>query len=202
MKTNYLSPFSAEFWRESAREFKKVRSLALAALFAALGVALASLFIPLPVLGGQRIYFQFLVYALGAMLYGPLMGTAVGIVGDLVGVMLFPSGAYFVGYTITAAVNGFLYGLFFYRSRLSVLRIAVGKLSVNLIANVFLNGLWSAILAGNGLLVLMLARLPKNLLLLPVEVLLICLVFGILIPVLKKERLIGWSPFEKRLTWF
>ena len=57
----YLSRFSKEFWRMSVREFQSIRSLALAALFAALGVAVATLFIPLPVLGGQRIYFSFLI---------------------------------------------------------------------------------------------------------------------------------------------
>lgn len=198
----YLSRFSKEFWRMSVREFQSIRSLALAALFAALGVAVATLFIPLPVLGGQRIYFSFLIYAIGAILYGPLMGTAVGIVGDLVGAIFFPSGAFFIGYTITAAVSGFLYGLFFYRTRLSILRLALGKLSVNLIANTVLNSLWSAILAGNGFWILAAARLPKNLLMLPLEVLLLALLCGVLIPVLRKERLLSWPPFEKRLPWF
>lgn len=201
-RSMYLSRFSKEFWRLSAQEFRSIRSLAFAALVASLGVAVATLFIPLPVMGGQRIYFSFLIYAMGAVLYGPLMGTAVGIVGDLVGAIFFPSGAFFIGYTITAAVSGFLYGFFFYRTKLTVFKLALGKLSVNLLANSVLNSLWSAILAGNGFGILFIARLPKNLLMLPLEILLLSLLCSMTIPVLKKERLISYSPFEKRLTWF
>ncbi len=197
-----LSRFTMEFWREAAGEFKKTRSLALAAVFAALGTALAGLFIPLPVLGTQRVYFHFLVYALGAMLYGPLMGAAVGVVGDLAGVIFFPSGAYFFGYTVTAAVCGFLYGLFFYRARLSIARIALCKLTVNLLANTALNSLWSVILAGSGYFILFFARLPKNLILLPLEVLLLCVVCRAFVPVLRKERFLTWTPFEETLPWF
>lgn len=200
--SNCMSPFSKAYWLAAACEFRSVRKLAVGALIAALGVAVQTLFIPLPVLGGQRIYFSFLVYALGAVVYGPLMGMTVGIVGDLVGAIFFPSGAFFIGYTITAAVGGFLYGIMFYRVRLSILRIALGKLAVNLLANTVLNSLWSAILAGGGFGVLVIARLPKNLLMIPVEVLLLSLVFGLLIPVFRQERLITWQPIDRQLTWF
>jgi len=200
--SSYLSPFTKAYWIASAKEFRSLRTLVLGALIAALGVAVQTLFIPLPVLGGQRIYFSFLVYAVGGMIYGPLMGMTVGIVGDLVGAIFFPSGAFFIGYTITAAVSGFLYGLFFYRTRLSVLRLAAGKLSVNLLSNTVLNSLWSSILAGNGFGVLVIARLPKNLLMLPVEVLLLFLLFGFLAPMLARERILACAPFTKRMTWF
>ena len=197
----YVTPFQYEYWREAIGEFKKLKTLVIAALFAALGTAMAGLFIPLPVLGGQRIYFSFLVYAVGGMLYGPIMGTAVCMVGDLMGVLLFPSGAFFPGYTLTAMVGGFLYGLFFYRARLSIMRIGLCKLSVNLIANVLLNSLWSSILAGEGFWILAVARLPKNLLMLPIEIVLLSALMGMLVPILKKERLLAVSPYEKHLTW-
>lgn len=199
--SNYLSPFTKAYWIVSAKEFRSLRTLVLGALIAALGVAVQTLFIPLPVLGGQRIYFSFLIYAVGGMIYGPLVGMTVGIIGDLVGAIFFPSGAFFIGYTITAAVSGFLYGLFFYRTRLSVLRLAAGKFSVNMLANTVLNSLWSSILAGNGFGVLVIARLPKNLLMLPVEVLLLFLIFGLLVPVFRRERILSWLPFEGRMRW-
>ena len=197
----YLSPFTKAYWIAAARELKSVRNLAIGALIAALGIAVQTMFIPLPVMGGQRIYFSFLIYAVGAMIYGPIMGTIVGVVGDLVGAIFFPSGAFFIGYTVTAAVSGFLYGLAFYRVRLTLLRLTLGKLAVNLIANAGLNSLWSAILAGGGFGILALARLPKNILMLPVEVLLLFLIFGLLVPILRRERILSWLPFEGRMGW-
>lgn len=37
------------------------------------------------------------------------------VLADLIGATLFPSGAYFVGYTITTAVAALIYGLLLYR---------------------------------------------------------------------------------------
>ena len=48
--------------------------------------------------------FSFLAVALAGILFGPLWGMAVGGVSDLVGASLFPFGAFFPGFTLTAAL--------------------------------------------------------------------------------------------------
>lgn len=56
--------------------------------------------------------FSFLAVALAGILFGPLWGMAVGGVSDLVGASLFPFGAFFPGFTLTAALVGLVYGAF------------------------------------------------------------------------------------------
>lgn len=195
-QTLYRTPLSPGYWSQAAKEWRSLRVLTLAALFVALRVVLSSFFLPLPaVLGTQRVYFTFFINALGSYLYGPLMGLAVGGVSDLVGFLMHPSGGFFFGYTLTAMAGSFLYGIFLYRTRITVLRLVLCKLTVNLVVNVLMNGLWDSILAGTGFWVLAAARLPKNLIALPVEVLLTVLFFNIMLPL--AERL-GWAPKQPR----
>ena len=42
------------------------------------------------------------------------MGFVCGGLGDLIQFVIKPTGAYFPGWTISAALAGFIYGLFFY----------------------------------------------------------------------------------------
>jgi len=62
-----------------------------------------------------KLGFGFAAVALCAMLYGPAWTALVAALGDLVGALLFPTGAYFPGFTLTAALTGLLFGLCLYR---------------------------------------------------------------------------------------
>ena len=59
-----------------------------------------------------KIGFNFLPIALAALLFGPLAGGLVGALGDFIGAILFPIGAYFPGFTFTAFLTGCCFGLF------------------------------------------------------------------------------------------
>ena len=60
-----------------------------------------------------RIGFGFLPIAIIAMMYGPLSAGVAYALGDLLGMMIFPSGSYFPGFTLTAFLTGVIYGLVF-----------------------------------------------------------------------------------------
>jgi len=199
----FRSPFSKGYWQAAAAELKTTRRLILAALFVALTIAVGRIFIPVPIpaVGDQRVYFTFLVGSVGCTIYGPVVGVLVGAVADVIGALLFPTGPFFPGYTLTAMIGPLLYGLFFYKARLSVLRIAVCKLLVNVIANIVCNSLWASILGGNDFFLLMITRAPKNLILLPAEVLLMVVFFRAMVPVLRQMRLIEHTPFEGNIPW-
>lgn len=92
----------------------------------------------------RRIGFSFVAVAMAAYCYGPIAGALVHGGSDLIGAILFPSGAYFPGYTLTAAIIGLLYGLCFYRSH-TWWRVAMGVVSSQLIGSVALNTLWICI---------------------------------------------------------
>ena len=59
----------------------------------------------------MKIGLGFAATALCAMLYGPWWAAGVAALGDLLGSLLFPTGAYFPGFTLTAACTGALFGL-------------------------------------------------------------------------------------------
>ncbi len=57
-----------------------------------------------------------------AMLYGPVWAGAAAAMADLIGSLLFPTGAYFPGFTVTAALGGVIFGLFLHKERPGFLR--------------------------------------------------------------------------------
>ena len=197
-KTLFKTPFTPAYWRCAISEFKSVKVLALAAIFIALRIVISSFFIPLPFLAGnQRIFFSFFVNALGSYIYGPCVALAVGFISDILGFFIAPSGGFFFGYTITAMMGSFIYALFLYRARISILRIILCKFCVNIFVNVCLNGLWDSMLAGKGYIALMAARIPKNLILLPFEIVLLILFLQLMIPIVDKMHLTPPQPAKR-----
>ncbi|MDD3243938.1 MAG: folate family ECF transporter S component [Eubacteriales bacterium] len=155
----------------SAREFKNLRCIIVTALLIALNLALdrVSLYITPEI----KIGFGFLTSAMIGMLFGPVVAMAAGAMGDILGFFLYPRGAYFFGFTLSAALGGLVYGLFFYRREVKLLPAFLAKLTINLFINVCLNTLWNSMLGGRGFFVLLPARALKNLILWPIESLLL-----------------------------
>ena len=85
---------------------KKVnpRTIAQLAILVALEVVL-SRFLSIN-LWSNKIGFAFVPIAVTAMLYGPVTTGVTAAVADLIGALLFPSGAFFPGFTLTAFLNG------------------------------------------------------------------------------------------------
>ena len=64
----------------------------------------------------------FAATVLCAMLYGPGWAALEAGMADLIGALLFPTGAYFPGFTATAALGGAIFGLFLYKKRPGISR--------------------------------------------------------------------------------
>lgn len=161
----------------SAKSLKKTGVLCASAVFAAIFVVLYS--IKLQIAPELRVTFTFIPLALAGWLLGPIPAMLVGMVGDIVGCVLFPAGAYFPGFTLTKIVAGLIYGLCLYRKNKGmVLFTVIAVLSVNLFANVALNSVWLSILYKNVWSVYAASHLLKNLLSSPIEI-------AILLPIMK-----------------
>ena len=89
---------------------KKIMALVILALLVAMQVVLERL-CAINTLT-LKIGFGFVPIIVGAMLYGPIGGAVVGGLGDLIGSLIFSTGAYFPGFTVTAALVGVVWGLF------------------------------------------------------------------------------------------
>ena len=183
--------FTKEYWFRSAKELKNIRHLAFAALICALTVALDGL-VKIPLLpGGLEIKFTFVFIALGCAVYGPVTGMLIAVVVDTLSFLIFPTGyAYFPGYMLTEMLVSLIYGLFFYRQKITVWKLAAAKICTNYLCHVGLNALWSSILLSKGYLFYLGSSLVKNTLLLPIEVLIMAVFFALTIPPFAKMGLL------------
>ncbi len=120
-----------------------------------------------------RIGFSFVPLSMLAMLYGPFYAAAGAAISDIVGFVLFATGPYFPGYTLTAALTGLTYGLLLYRKPKSWGRILTAVLIVGLVLNLGLNTVWTQITTGKAYMVLLVPRVIKSLTMVPIMTLLI-----------------------------
>ena len=139
-----------------------------------------------------KIGFAFVPIVVAANLFGPVTAAVVYAIADFIGAVLFPIGPYHPGFTLCAALMGFVYGLFLYEpvgegrgkyikwKKIKLFpNVIVPSLVNNLVFGLLINTKWVSMLYGSktymGWLVL---RLSEYLLLIPLNI--------ILIPVLLK----------------
>ena len=181
------TPFSKEYWKQAASELKNTKTLIFAALMIALRIALKS--VSIYIAADLRISIEFLVNALGAMVFGPVVAIAGAAVSDTLGALLFPSGPYFFLFIFTEIAGSLVFALFFYRTRISVTKVILSRFCTNFFVNIVLQTpimvLYYQMMLGKTYKILNLPRMIKNLVLFPIESLLLVLFLRALIPALK-----------------
>ena len=119
-----------------------------------------------------KIGFSFVPVVVAAILYGPLAAGIVGALADFIGAILFPIGAYFPGFTLTAFLTGCVFGLFLYKKQDWPHSIAVVGIN-QFILSLFLNTLWISILYKSPYVPLLTTRVIQTVILTVVQ--LICI---------------------------
>lgn len=157
---------------ESFKGLKKTKSLVFCALMLALQVILGNV-TSIQLGPTLRISFQYLASAATGLLLGPGPALLAAAGADLIGFLIRPMGTYFFGFTLSAAVSGLIYGLFFYRRDVRLWRVLLAKLLVTVLVYVAMNTLWLEMLYGDSFMVLLPARLLKNLIQFPVDAILL-----------------------------
>lgn len=155
------------FFKSSALELKNIRNLSTCAMLTAICVALS--FLHIPITNSVQLSFGFIAIGLIGLWYGPIPAALCSGISDLIGFMIFPSGMFFPGFTLSAIVGGLLYGLVLYRRPIKFLRTLLAFFLVGIIVNVILNTIWVAILYGYGIWALLPARIAKNLITIPLN---------------------------------
>lgn len=187
-------------FEDSAKELKKLSTLTTTGVLIALGIVLELLAARSDTL---QIKFSFLAVALVAMLYGPVLSMFAAGVLDIVSGLLSP-GSIWPELVLVKILAGLIFGLFLYKAKtpytssrnlgesfkeffknkqgyLFMLRVFLSKLTVNVVCNIFLTTLILQMrLSGKTYVARLATSIPKNLGLLPVEVLLMLV---ILVPV-------------------
>ncbi|MBR1457611.1 MAG: folate family ECF transporter S component [Oscillospiraceae bacterium] len=95
-----------------------------------------------------KIGFSFVPVVVAAILYGPLAAGVVGALSDFLGAILFPIGAYFPGFTLTAFLTGCVFGLFLHQKQ-SVPNTLFAVLINQLVLSLLLNSYWISVLYGS-----------------------------------------------------
>lgn len=202
------SIFSPAYWKEAVENLKKPRMLVIAAMIVALRAICKMMEIPIG--PGLNINVAALFNATGAMIYGPVVGLVGAIVSDPLGYLLHPSAEpYFLPFMLVDMSSSFLYGLFFWKHNLSVSRTFGAKFAVNMVCNVVLTSAiykWSKYVfagaaAAEAYNAITLVRIGKNLVLFPIEAIVITLLLGAVSPALYRLRLIADKPNLKLRWW-
>ena len=166
----YSHPFCKGYWRDAAAELKDIRMLVFAALIVALRVALKMVRIPLA--PNLDITPAFLANALGAMVYGPVVGAIGAVVSDFLGVMV-RGDSYFLPYVLTEISGTVIFALFFYRQKVTPTRAILSRFSICLFVNILMQTpidmLYNYVMMGKTTLLFSVPRLLKNLFMFPVE---------------------------------
>lgn len=116
-----------------------------------------------------KIGFSFVPIVVAAILYGPIQAAVVGALGDFIGAILFPIGAYFPGFTFTAFLTGLVFGFFLHKEQ-TVLRTVCAVLIVQFILGLLLNTCWISVLYSSPYVPLLATRLFQACLLTVVQI--------------------------------
>ena len=180
----FQTPFSAEYWLLSTLEMKDLRILVVAALLTAMRIAVKSLTIPVG--PNLNITFGFLVNAVGSMIYGPVVAIVTSAISDTLGAILFPHGTYYFPFIFEEIAGGVLFALFYYRARLTSLRVILGRFAVTVIVNLIISPIimysYYLTILGKSYMIFSLPRVIKNLVLFPLQSLILILLFNVLTP--------------------
>lgn len=152
-------------------------------------------FAVIPVGDMMRFSTSFIPVVIAARLYGPTGGMAVYGIGDLVGAIAFPTGgAFFPGYTFTAAVVGLIFGLFLRpvkekETPLQLgIKIVLSVFSTQLIGSFLLNSFWRSFQTGVPYGAVLMTRLPQCLVSLVIQTLFMVLFLEKICKVIDKSK--------------
>lgn len=199
----YATPFSKAYWHDAVCELKKTKMLAVAAVMIAVRVALKGLPIPTGI-PNLQINLGFFVNALGASIFGPVVALLAAAVSDTLGCILFSSGPYFFPFIVTELAGSLIFALFLYRAPRSSLRVILSRFCVCFFVNIVIQTpimmLYYDMVLGKSYAWFDLPRIIKNLVLFPLESLLLILFLNAVSPVTYRMKLTYAPPEKLRLT--
>ena len=151
----------------------KTKRILFSALFIAATIVLARfLSIRTPII---TIGFSFIPIMFSAIMLGPKYSTFIATISDIIGALLFPSGSYFFGFTISSLLTGLVYGLFLYNkefkiNKIFIIKLVISTLIVTLIINGILNTIWIMMISKGASNIIVPIRVIKQLIMVPIKI--------------------------------
>ena len=143
----FKTPFHKKYWGYAIKPFNKVSSIAMIAILFAMMIVCKFLHLPSG-FGALGISLTYIFFSIIALIYGPMAGIVVGLLSDTIGFFLGVNGTgpWFFGYTLDAMAAGFIYGIFFYRTKVTFSKCFYARLLVNLVINAIFGTIWWSII--------------------------------------------------------
>lgn len=141
---------------------------------------------------------SFIPIMMSAIWLGPKYSTLIAALGDLIGAILFPFGTYFPGFTLSAAISGWIYGIFLYQNPVGgddhiapikwkfILKLTISSVLVLGIVNIFITSMWLHILYEKAYLAIIATRILAQVIMLPIQIITIYLLEKFTRPFVKK----------------
>ncbi len=168
-----MTKFTA-FFKSSYQELKSIRCITLISMLGAVSIVLGSLVF---MVGDfLKVGFNFLPNEFVYYLFGPVVGVVYGAALDILTFIVRPTGPFFFGFTLSAILSGFLYGVILYKRPLSLKRILAANLVQLVVVNLLLNTYWLTMLYGYNFMAILPLRALKAFIMLPVETIMLYMV--------------------------
>ncbi|HZX21059.1 MAG TPA: folate family ECF transporter S component [Clostridia bacterium] len=153
------------------------RTLALAAIFAAMNIILTRAGVIMLFGGIVRLSFGKIPLILSGLLLGPFAGGLAGLVGDIIGVIINSHGAPMIhpGFTLSSVLTGAIPGTIVILSgkkRSSLFNVVTSNIVVLILVNFILDAIWLSQMYGNPYLAVFYTRLVPHIIIGIVNVLL------------------------------
>lgn len=196
--------FTKQYWQEAANQLGDIRMLTIAALIVALRIAVK--FFKIPLAPGLNISLDAYVNSLGSLVYGPVVGLIVGAVSDVLGcIVTGQMGEYFLPFILVEMMSSFIFGLFFWKRKITLTKVIVSKFTVNLVCNIIMTSLFNkwyyylyfGIEKAQAYNIINGARIAKNLIMFPLEATIIVIVLTAALPILTRAKLVNSCSIEK-----
>lgn len=116
----------------------------------------------------DRISLQFVPNALAGMVFGPLWGMMIAVLGDTVGMLINSGGMQFTPLiTLACAARGLIYGLILYKKPLSAIRCITAVAIVTVVVELGMMPVILSILYGKAWMATLLAKLITRIITIP-----------------------------------
>lgn len=172
--------------RKSAGEFKKLQAVVFCGLMGALSIILG-LFASIH-FGPFSITYAWIPNRIIDFMFGPVVGALYGGVMDVIKFMLKPNGSFNLAYTAMAVLAGLIFGVVLYNKQISFMRIVFAQTLVKIFINVGMGTYLMAFERGQAFMALMPVRLIKNLIMIPLDSILLFIVLSALTKILPRLK--------------
>ncbi len=189
--SSFCGPFSYSYWDCAFKELSSRFVIVFAANIIAARVVLDTFSIPFPFAESLYVSFHFLFDALGAYIYGPIVAILSSGITDILAYMISPKGPYYFPFTILEMLTSLIYALFLYKSKISVPRLLLSRLTVNFLINSILTPVLLYFMYGKSIFIYFVPRVIKNILIFPLEIFLLINFFRAILPLCRRFGIIS-----------